>query len=383
MNKSLIYTIAYTNNLMFFTGLIIILTIFGYGALAAEIGIVYSLVSLINQIFSYNLKNLILFDNNKQFASEVFNFRIFLGILIFLFYIFSSQLYDFKFYSNKLLLLLTIIVIQQWLIEILIIISEINKITKPSKNYNWMSFLNFLLILLNILFFKNNYLEEIFILILIENLIFILIHLKINKKFNLKFINIFNSVTKIFALTSSISIILSIFFWRLFIYINYEKEIVGILFSSFAIGSFAGSFFSTAIGPSIVRNRIDISGYLKLYAYLCIIVIGFLFLLLNYHEKFNLDYNQVYFLKSINYSITGSSLMLFAAAFRLNFFYSNINKRKYIFRYDIFNSLLISLIPLAIYHIDKNFIIASYLIASILSFIMNFYLYKKNNDKYK
>ena len=192
MNKSLIYTIAYTNNLMFFTGLIIILTIFGYGALAAEIGIVYSLVSLINQIFSYNLKNLILFDNNKQFASEVFNFRIFLGILIFLFYIFSSQLYDFKFYSNKLLLLLTIIVIQQWLIEILIIISEINKITKPSKNYNWMSFLNFLLILLNILFFKNNYLEEIFILILIENLIFILIHLKINKKFNLKFINIFN-----------------------------------------------------------------------------------------------------------------------------------------------------------------------------------------------
>lgn len=378
MNKSLIYTIAYTNNLMFFTGLIIILTIFGYGALAAEIGIVYSLVSLFNQIFSYNLKNLILFDNNKQFASEVFNFRIFLGILIFLFYIFSSQIYDFKFYSNKLLLLLVIIVIQQWLIEILIIISEINKITKPSKNYNWMSFLNLLLILFNILFFKNNYLEEIFILILIENLIFILIHLKINKKFNLKFLNIFNSVTKIFALTSSVSIILSIFFWRLFIYINYEKEIVGILFSSFAIGSFAGSFFSTAIGPSIVKNRIDISGYLKLYAYLCIIVIGFLFLVLNYHEKFNLDYNQVYFLRSINYSITGSSLMLFAALFRLNFFYSNINKRKYVFRYDIFNSLLISLIPLAIYYIDKDFIIASYLIASILSFIMNFYLYKKN-----
>lgn len=93
MNKSLIYTIAYTNNLMFFTGLIIILTIFGYAALAAEIGIVYSLISLINQIFSYNLKNLILFDNNKKFASDVFNFRIFLGILIFFFlYIFITNL---------------------------------------------------------------------------------------------------------------------------------------------------------------------------------------------------------------------------------------------------------------------------------------------------
>lgn len=376
MNKSLIYTIAYTNNLMFFTGLIIILTIFGYAALAAEIGIVYSLISLINQIFSYNLKNLILFDNNKKFASDVFNFRIFLGILIFFFYIFSSQIYDFKFYSNKLLLLLVIIVIQQWLIEILIIISEINKTTKPSKNYNWMSLLNLLLILINILFLKNNYLDEIFILILSENLIFILLYLKINKKFNFKFPNIFSSVTKIFALTSSISIILSIFFWRLFIYINYEKEIVGILFSAFAIGSFVGSFFSTAIGPSIVKNRVDISNYLKLYFYLCIMLMGLLFLIIIYYEKFNLDYNQLYFLKSVNYSVAGSSLMLFAAVFRLKFFYSNLNKRKYVFKYDIVNSLLISLIPLAIYCFDKNFIMASYLIASILSFIMNFYLYK-------
>ena len=377
MNKSLIYTLAYTNNLMFFTGLIIILTIFGYGALAAEIGIVYSLVSLIYQIFSYNLKNLILFDNNKQLASEVFKFRIFLGILIFLFYILLSQNYDFNFYSTKLLLLLIIIVIQQWLIEIIIIISEIDKTTEPSKNYNWVSLSNLLLILLNIFLFKNNFLEEIFILILIENLIFILLYFNINKKFNFKFLKIFNSITKIFALTSSISIILSIFFWRLFIYLNYEKEIAGILFSSFAIGSFVGSFFSTAIGPSIVKNRIDISNYLKLYSYSCIILIGLLFLILNYYEKFNLEYNQLYFLKSVNYSVAGSSLMLFAAVFRLDFFYNNPNKRKYVFKYDVMNSLLVSVIPLVIYHFDKNFIMISYLIASLLSFIMNFYLYKK------
>ena len=104
---------------------------------------------------------------------------------------------------------------------------------------------------------------------------------------------------------------------------------------------------------------------------------GLIFLILNYHEKFNLDYNQLYFLKSVNYSVAGSSLMLFAAVFRLNFFYTNINKRKYVFRWDMINSLLLSIIPMAIFYIDKNYIITSYFIASTISLIMNFYLYKK------
>jgi hypothetical protein len=377
MNKSLIFTVAYTNNLMFFTGLVIILTFFRHEALAAEIAIIYSSVSLFNQIFSYNLKNLILFDNNKKFASDIFKFRLFLGTFICLFYLFFLKNFDLNFYFSNLILILTIIVIQQWLIEIIIIINEIDGITKPSKNYNLISLFNFLLILTNILFFNNNFLEKIFVLIVIENLIFILLNLNISKKFDFQFLQIFNSITKIFALASSISIILSIFFWRLFIYLNYEKEIAGILFSSFAIGSFIGSFFSISIGPSIVKNRINISNYLKLYVFLCFIIMGLIFLILNYHEKFNLDYNQLYFLKSVNYSVAGSSLMLFAAVFRLNFFYTNINKRKYVFRWDMINSLLLSIIPMAIFYIDKNYIITSYFIASTISLIMNFYLYKK------
>ena len=60
MNKSLISIIAYANNFMFFSGLIIIMTAFGHASLAAEIALAYSIVSIINQIFSYNVKNIIL-----------------------------------------------------------------------------------------------------------------------------------------------------------------------------------------------------------------------------------------------------------------------------------------------------------------------------------
>ena len=56
MNKTLISSIDYTHNLMFFTGLIILLTFFGFSSLAAEIGLTYSIVAMINQLFSYNLK---------------------------------------------------------------------------------------------------------------------------------------------------------------------------------------------------------------------------------------------------------------------------------------------------------------------------------------
>ena len=84
MNKSLISIIAYASNFMFFSGLIIIMTAFGHASLAAEIALVYSIVSIFNQIFSYNVKNIILIDHNKEFAFKVLKFRIILGILILL-----------------------------------------------------------------------------------------------------------------------------------------------------------------------------------------------------------------------------------------------------------------------------------------------------------
>ena len=98
MNKIILTSFSYASNLMFFTGLMVILTIFGYSSLAAEIGLIYSIIASVNLIFSYNLKNQILLDGNKSLASEVYSFRIFLGILVTLILVFIIRNYDLNFF---------------------------------------------------------------------------------------------------------------------------------------------------------------------------------------------------------------------------------------------------------------------------------------------
>ena len=52
MNKIILTSFSYASNLMFFNGLMVLLTIFGYSSLAAEVGLTYSLIASVNLIFS-------------------------------------------------------------------------------------------------------------------------------------------------------------------------------------------------------------------------------------------------------------------------------------------------------------------------------------------
>lgn len=377
MSKSLISSIAYTNNLMFFTGLIVFLTIFGYSSLAAEIGITYSIVAAINQLFSYNLKSKILFDNNQKFGFEVLNFRINLGIIIVISAFIAISCYELNLEYKKIIMAVVVIVIQQWLLEIFLIINELKKKYNFIHLYNWSSFVNIFLVLVNILFFDNKFLLEIFYFITIINFFILIYFLDIAKYFNLKFWRIFNSISKLFALTSSISIILSIFFWRIFIYLNYEKEISGILFSSFALGSFAGSLFASAIGPSLIKNKNQVSFFSKIYLWITIFFLIIVYFILSKSLFIiNLNYYDIFFLKSASYSIAGSSLMLFAVIYRLDYFHKKKNQREYVYKLDILNSFLISAIPVILYLLDKNLIVFSYSLASLISFVMYYNCYK-------
>ena len=331
MNKTLISSIAYTHNLMFFTGLIILLTFFGFSSLAAEIGLTYSIVAMINQLFSYNLKNLILFNNDREFASEVFNFRLFLGLITFIISILILENYNFKFYSNKLILLLAVIVIQQWLLEVFLIIHEIKNKYNLLNKFNLISFMYILIIVFNIIYLNNGFLVEIFSIIVLVNFLVISYFLKLDNLLNLNFLKIFKSIPRFFIFTSSISIILSIFFWRVFIYLNYEKSVAGILFSSFAIGSFIGTFFATVIGPTLIKNNIKVEFYSKVYFFISILLsLLFILILRNNIFGFEITMEKLYFYNALMYSIIGSSFMLFAVIFRLNFFYKNKNKDMFI-----------------------------------------------------
>lgn len=255
MNKTLILSTAYAINLMFFSFLMIICTIFGHSSLAAEIGLVFSVASSINLLFSYNIKNLVLLDNNQRFALKVLSFRFLSGLILITFLFLILFFYKTNFFSNKIIIAIVIIIIQQSLIEIVLFLNEIKKNLKIFKYYNLLYIFNIFLISLNIFFLNNKYLKEILYLIAFMNFLILFFFVDLKIFFKIKLFKIIDPVLKLFELSSSITIVLSIFFWRFFIYMNYEKEISGILFSSFAIGSFSSTLFNFVIGPSVIKKK--------------------------------------------------------------------------------------------------------------------------------
>ena len=374
MNKTFSAIIAYANNMMFITCLMIILTIFGHSSLAAEIGLVCSVVSSIILLFSYNVKNIILLDNNKKFALKILNFRIVLSILIVIIFFFILNTIQLNFFFKNIIIATVIIIIQQSLIEIPLFLNEIKKNYKIFKYYDLFYICNFLIILLNIFFFNNKYLLVILYLIIIINTFFLIFFIDWKAILNPNFFEILNPALRLFELSSSVSIILSIFFWRIFIFINYEKEISGILFSAFALGSFSGTLFSFIIGPSIINKRKIINQFSKIYFFVILFFsITFLFML---HKKLfleNLNYYQTFFFETALYSILGSAFMLFAVIYRLYYFKYRKMDRKYLYRLDIFNSILISAVPLFLIIVDRNFIKYSFLLSALITLSVSFF----------
>jgi hypothetical protein len=361
---------------MFFSGLIIIMTAFGHASLAAEIALVYSIVSIFNQIFSYNVKNIILIDHNKEFAFKVLKFRIILGILILLLFFLILNYFQLNFYSNKIIISIVIIIMQQTIIEIILFLSELKKNFKIFNYYNTFYILNGFFIFINLLFLNNSYLQEIFYFIIIINFLFLFFFIDVKEILENKIFNFFNSDLKLFELSSSVTIILSIFFWRVFIYINYEKEISGILFSSFALGSFSGTLFSNIIGPSIIKKKKEINLFSQIY-FIIIVIFSVSLLFFLYKNIFfkNLSYSNYFFFETALYSILGSAMMLFAIKYRL-YFFEYRKYRKYIYKLDIFIGLITSFVPFILSIFDKNFIMYSYLFASFITLIISYFAYK-------
>ncbi len=381
MNKIILTSFSYASNLMFFTGLMVLLTIFGYSFLAAEIGLIYSLIASVNLIFSYNLKNQILLDGNKSLAGEVYNFRIFLSLIIFITLIYILGKYSLNFSSKKLIIFISIIIFQNWLIEILLIIHEVEKKLKFFKFYNVYNIGNFFIILINLHFFQNNYLLQIFVFITIVNF-FIILKNDLNRKLiKYSFLKLFNKISKVFAFTSSISVILSVLFWRVFIFYNFSKEISGILFSSFAIGSFIGTIFSTSIAPSIIKKKIEYKFYLNIYLILSLLLCIFVFIVFDNFKNINLILykNKSLFLYCSLLSVLGSAIMLFSIIKRIHFY--NLKKyRSKIYTLDIINSIVIALIPVILFYVNINLIIFSYFFAAFFSLLLfsKFFLNEKS-----
>lgn len=353
-------------NFFFSTFLLIILSLFGFFDLAAEIGITVSFTLFICQIFSANHRSLIYLKNYQSKINQIIQFRLFISTFIILISI--IVIISLNFENIFFLSLLSILICIQWITEILLTNKEKNQ---ESKFLNKILFLNLIfifaftvIIILNFL----NLINFLIIIIIISNL-FVL-----RKEILQKKLHIFNSklLSEIFILSiknieiiSSFSINFANLIWRLSIFGLSNKSTAGLLFGSYALGSFFGTIYSNILAPKIHSQRkISLTKIIILCSPLIILIFNYAlveFKNLEYIDNFNSSR-----VSCILFSLVGSFFMIFSLIMRFNYFY-NV-ETKHIFKLDIFYSFLISILIILIFlTLGTKYLVLAYFFASICS----------------
>lgn len=342
-------SLSYIFNFISPTLIMLFLTFNKYEVLAADIGLMASIFITITQIFSSNMKARILSSNSILFAKRALIFRLLFSILfllIFLIFLFNQNFLEEKYIS--LTFLVCILILFQWIIEIIMSIEEINGKTSSFTIYN---LLNSIICFFHI-FFIFIKIELLYIsLILNLTLIAFLFVNKINE-LELNFskstlLNAFKNNLKTLAFASSLSIIFSSLAWRLIIYYLFDKTLAAIYFSAFAIGSFPGSAFNIAIGPTYIKENINLNKVIKriililFFSTLLGAIVALYFLLQNNDALIPNNYFIIY---TILFSILGSFFMTYGMYFRqksIQLFNKSENK---VFLVDVIYGIFLTLL---------------------------------------
>jgi hypothetical protein len=359
---------TYTLNFFIPNFILILLSFSGNYELISEIAIVIGINIIFTQTFSSNARSLIL--SKKPFVSleSFLIFRIFFSFLFIFLNIIILNYFEF-FYFN-ILFQISILIILQWLNELVLTFFEINN--KIKKIYFYLFFKIFFLIsiIINILFIENLELVLfIFNFLLSISLLYYFFNIIKNIQLNLHIYKILKVLLSSFSFFSSFSISFANLIWRLLIILFCGKIIAGIYFVGFAIGSLPGTFFNNVIGPSMINKNLKLKGYISfLILSLFLLQVILLFYVLNNFQYIFIDlkYTQVF---CTFVSLLGTIFMVKGMYYRQYI----LQKSKYeqaIFKIDIFYSFLIILIVPILYFIEGyKLIILAFLISSILSYI--------------
>ena len=119
---------SYMFNLMFPSLLIIMFVIVGKFSIAGEIGLVASFWITLTQIFSSNMRSIIISEQKIDYAVMTAYFRIAFSIIFFLiFFQFSNNFFNFE--NSNLIVLISILILSQW-------INEMNLVKLELKDNN-------------------------------------------------------------------------------------------------------------------------------------------------------------------------------------------------------------------------------------------------------
>ncbi len=365
---------GYMFNLMFSAMLVIIMVALGYYSIAGELGLIISFWITVTQIFSSNMRSIIVSEENKKFAEITMIYRFaFSLIALILFYIITSNYILFE--NHKLIYVISSLIMFQWINEMSLVQYEIKK---EHKIFKYISFINILSVLLTAISIYLSRFDFLFIILILHVLFTFLSFIKnlivtclnIQKK-NYK--EIFDLNIKSIAFLSSFSIIISSFAWRIIIYYIFDKSLAGIFFACFSIGSFPGTLFNAVIGPAFIKQNIILSKKFKNLIYIIfslILIMSIVSIYIIYKQEIinYLGYEFILFTASI--SLVGSYFMSYAMYLRHKKIQTSPHERIYLFKTDILYGVSITFLTPLLYYVGGTIAVSfAFILASIIALI--------------
>ena len=155
---------GYMFNLMFSAMLVIIMVALGYYSIAGELGLIISFWITVTQIFSSNMRSIIVSEENKKFAEITMIYRFaFSLIALILFYIITSNYILFE--NHKLIYVISSLIMFQWINEMSLVQYEIKK---EHKIFKYISFINILSVLLTAISIYLSRFDFLFIILILH-----------------------------------------------------------------------------------------------------------------------------------------------------------------------------------------------------------------------
>ena len=382
-------SLSYILNLMIPTFTMVAMVISGNSVLGAEVALINSFWLTITQIFSSNIRSQAIANNDVNFVMDNTIFRLLFALIAFSIILLSNFTF---FLTNSIegiqfLKIVSLIIISQWIFELILTSYEINKKTLKLIFINIFNILFCITLFSCLLFFSIKILNIVFCLYFFVLSLIIYFELKnsitstIKKSFHMFFMNI-----KSVAFFSSFSIIFSSFVWRYLIFMFYPKEIAAVFFACFSVGSFPATIFNSSIGPTFIRQNIRLgSKIIKFILLLFLINILFAFFSLShlyYFNFFSFSSKTILVMLTLSFSLIGSFVMTYAMYLRQRNIQSNLFLREKTFLLDtIYGSLITILLPILYYLNSDYYVSFTFFLASLIGLLIYGIFFSLENKK--
>ena len=364
MNKML-FPATYAINFFSITLLLIASGILGATHFAAEVGLAQAAAQAVFLAFSSNARNLILAENGRAIYEKFVQIRVYLllPLLVVAYFLCAS----IPGGSQAVIWLILLRRTFDWVEEINISNREREGDVVYARMALFLQCLSLAIVVLS-LFIKNiEVTYSAMALWALSPVILSFRHIFITfmtgAKVTYQQLSLF-----IPHLGSTWAIALSLYVFRMLVYLLAGKEVSGILYTAYAIGGMISSLYMHSIGPSLaLLGEKAVPKNLRTTELLIFVILIVSGIILTSLGQGDMARNSSLFYSAIGLSLCGSSLMLMAQKKRIQLLQ---NENKEVFIPDVMsNLLLISSVPFLYYLLGVKSLSALYFISSALALV--------------